>query len=57
MAGKTNRTIDWRSLCYAVDKAMDAPEPAYLFPGHTFYEPMKRNRTRHASQGQKKESR
>lgn len=41
----SNKTIDWRSLCYGVDKAMDAPEPAYIFPGHVFYQPMKRNRT------------
>jgi hypothetical protein len=45
MAYHSTRSIDWRSLCYGVDKHMDAPEPAYLFPGHVFYEPVNRNRT------------
>ena len=45
MPSTSSKTIDWRSLCYGVDKHMDAPEPAYLFPGHTFYKPVKRNRS------------
>lgn len=56
MSSTSSRKIDFRSLCYGVDKYMDAPEPAYLFPGHTFYQPMKRNRSNHG-QSRKKESR
>ena len=50
MASHSTRSIDWRSLCYGVDKTMDAPEPAYLFSGHVFFEPVNRNRTSNNAQ-------
>lgn len=39
-----SKKIDFRSLCYGVDKHMDSPEPAYIFPNRVVYFPMKRNR-------------
>lgn len=53
MAG--TKKIDWRSLCYGVDNAMDAQEPGYIFPGKVFYYPMKRNRVTNSEQAGKKD--
>lgn len=43
MSSHVSKKIDFRSLCYGVDKYMDAPEPNYIFPNKVIYSPMKRN--------------
>lgn len=55
MAKTGTKKIDWRSLCYGVDNAMDAQEPSYIFPGKIFYYPMKRNRVSSSERAEKKE--
>ena len=51
----TSKKIDFRSLCYGVDKHMDSPEPTYIFPNRVVYVPMKRNRVSGSERNQDKE--
>lgn len=54
MSRTVTKKIDWRSLCYGVDNAMDAPEPGYIFTGKLFYYPMKRNKASEQRNKEKK---